>query len=396
MKTIEKLKLGKGILVVDNENRENEGDIIFPAKSMTVSDMALMIRECSGIVCLCLTPEKGQSLGLYPMVNNNTSKNQTAFTISIEAKEGITTGVSAADRITTIRTAVAKDAKPDQLSHPGHIFPLIGRPNGVFERGGHTEGSIDLVKLAGLGDSAVLCELTNEDGSMARLPEIIAFAEKHDMVVVSIEDIYKYRLQTETVIRRETSASLPTKYGNFKIIPYTWHDGTEHMALVKGEWNQNDNVLVRVHSSCATGDLFGSYRCDCGEQLHESMRMIEKEGKGVIVYLDQEGRGIGLVNKIKAYKLQEEGRDTVEANVDLGFKPDERDYGIGALILKDLGVGSIRLITNNPHKERALKGYGINVTELIPLEIQSNTFNHHYLEVKKEKMGHLLHLANHR
>lgn len=391
-KALEKLRSKKGILLVDNENRENEGDIIFPAQSMTVQDMALMIRECSGIVCLCLTPEKSHSLGLYPMVNNNTSKNQTAFTISIEAKDGISTGVSAADRIKTIRAAIAYDAKPEELSHPGHIFPLVARANGVFERGGHTEGSIDLVKLAGLGDSAVLCELTNEDGTMARMPQIIEFAEKHDMTVVSIEDIYKYRLLSETVIRREPSASLPTKYGNFKIIPYVWYDGTEHMALVKGEWSKDENILVRVHSSCATGDLFGSYRCDCGEQLHESMRMIEKEGKGVIVYLDQEGRGIGLINKIKAYKLQEEGRDTVEANLDLGFKPDERDYGIGALMLKELNISNVRLITNNPHKERALKGYGINVTDMIPLDILPNTYNHHYLEVKKGKMGHLLQL----
>lgn len=391
-RAIAKLQSGKGILLVDNENRENEGDIIFPAESITAKDMALMIRECSGIVCLCLTPEKSHELGLYPMVNQNTSKNQTAFTITIEAKEGISTGVSAADRVKTIKTAVAKDAKPTQLSHPGHIFPLIAKPNGVFDRGGHTEGSIDLVKLAGLGDSAVLCELTNEDGSMARMPQILDFADKHDMTVVTIEDIYKYRLQTETIIKRETSASLPTKYGNFTIIPYTWYDGTEHIALIKGQWSTGDTVMVRVHSSCATGDLFGSYRCDCGEQLHESMRMIEKEGKGVIVYLEQEGRGIGLVNKIKAYKLQEEGRDTVEANVDLGFKPDERDYGIGALILRDLGIHTIRLITNNPDKKKALEGYGLKVAQLIPLEIQSNVYNHHYLEVKKEKMGHLIRL----
>jgi 3,4-dihydroxy 2-butanone 4-phosphate synthase / GTP cyclohydrolase II len=389
-KAIRKLQSGKGILLVDDENRENEGDIIYAAETMTVMDMALMIRECSGIVCLCLTPDKSRDLGLYQMVGQNTSKNKTAFTISIEAKEGITTGVSAADRMQTIRTAIAVNAKPSDLSHPGHVFPLTARKNGVFDRPGHTEGSIDLVKLAGLGDTAVLCELANADGTMARMPEIIDFAGRHDMTVVSIEDIYKYRLLHQTIIKRGAIANLPTKYGDFRIIPFIrLSDNSEHMALVKGQWTKNDTVLVRIHSSCSTGDLFGSYRCDCGEQLHESMRMIEKEGRGVIVYLAQEGRGIGLFHKIQAYNLQDNGLDTVEANIELGFRPDEREYSIGALMLKELGVGKLRLITNNPDKLAAMESYGLQVVENVPIEIAPNPYNAFYLETKQKKMGHL-------
>jgi len=390
-----KLQSGKGILLVDDENRENEGDIIFPAETLTVKDMALLIRQCSGIVCLCLTPEKSEELGLYQMVNQNTSRNKTAFTVSIEAKENVTTGVSATDRIQTIKTAISKTAKSTDLSHPGHVFPLTACKNGVFERRGHTEGGIDLVKLAGLGDTAVLCELTNEDGSMARMPEIIAFAEKHDMTVVSIDDIHKYRLQDSINIKRGATAKLPTKYGNFKITPFIQlSDNSEHIVLTKGEWTNNDAVLVRLHSSCATGDLFGSYRCDCGAQLHESMRIIEKEGKGIIIYLDQEGRGIGLFNKIHAYKLQDEGLDTVEANIELGFEPDEREYGMASMILKELGIEKIRLITNNLDKTNAMESYGLQVLENIPIEIASNQYNKFYLETKKKKMGHLLQLGD--
>jgi len=390
---VKEIRKGRCVIVVDDENRENEGDIIYAAEKMTVSDMAFMIRQCSGIVCLCLSPNKSAQLGLYPMVGENTSKNQTAFTISIEAKEGVTTGVSAADRIHTIKTAIAGNAKPSDLSHPGHVFPLIAKEKGVFERRGHTEGSVDLVKLAGLGETSVLCELTNEDGTMAKMPEIIAFGEKHEMSIVTIDDIYKYRMEHETTIKRGVTANMPTKFGYFKAIPFIQlSNGAEHIALVKGEWTRKDAVLVRLHSSCATGDLFGSYRCDCGAQLHEAMRRIEKEGRGIIIYLAQEGRGIGLFNKIHAYKLQDEGLDTVDANLHLGFEPDERDYGIGAMMLKSLEVGRIRLLTNNPDKTAALESYGIQILENIPIEIAPNPYNASYLETKKEKMGHLLHL----
>lgn len=385
-----KMQAGKGVLLVDDESRENEGDLIFPAETMTVNDMALMIRACSGIVCLCLSPEKSEELGLYPMVSRNTSKNKTAFTISIEAKDGVTTGVSAADRIQTIKTAVSKNAKPTDLSHPGHVFPLIAKEGGVFERKGHTEGSVDLVKLAGLGESAVLCELTNEDGTMARMPEIVAFAIRYDMAVVSVADIYQYR-QQNVLIKRGETAHMPTKYGDFKITPFIQlSNNLEHMALTKGTWSKDDVVLVRMHSSCATGDLFGSYRCDCGSQLHQSMQMIEKEGRGVLLYLNQEGRGIGLFNKIHAYKLQDEGYDTVDANLKLGFRPDERDYDVGAFMLRDLGIEKIRLITNNPSKSDALEAFGFRVLENIPIIVAPNEYNKSYLETKRIRMGHLL------
>jgi 3,4-dihydroxy 2-butanone 4-phosphate synthase / GTP cyclohydrolase II len=393
-KAIEKLQQGKGILLVDDENRENEGDIIFAAEKMNEQDMALMIRECSGIICLCLTEDKCKSLQLNPMVKQNTSKNQTGFTESIEAKNDITTGVSAKDRLTTIKTAIAKTAMPSDLARPGHVFPLMAKDGGVFERRGHTEGGIDLVKLAGLNDSAVLSELTNEDGTMARLPEIIDFALHHDMSVVTIEDIYKYKIGREEKIIQGETAKLPTKFGDFYTVPFLQTSNkSEHIALVKGNWEKGETVLVRVHSSCATGDIFGSYRCDCGEQLHKSMQLIEKEGKGIIVYLSQEGRGIGLFKKIHAYKLQDEGLDTVEANIKLGCQPDERDYEIGALIVKKLGVEKIRLITNNPDKISSLKKYGIHVEAIQPLIIEANEHNKHYLETKKNKMGHLLELG---
>ena len=387
-----KLQSGKGILLVDDDDRENEGDIIFPAETVTVKDIALMIRECSGIICLCLTPDRCNKVGLYPMVSSNTSKNQTAFTISIEAKEGVTTGVSAADRLQTIRTTVAKNGKPEDLAHPGHVFPLMAKENGVFERRGHTEGSIDLVKLAGLGDTAILCELTNEDGTMAKIPEIISFAEKHDMAVVSVDDIAKYRiLLNDRVVKKGQIAKLPTRYGYFETVAFKQQSShLEHLALIKGEWRSDEPVLVRIHSSCTTGDIFSSTRCDCGDQLNESIKMIEAEGKGAVIYLNQEGRGIGLCNKIAAYKLQDEGMDTVEANLALGFDPDERDYGIGACILKELGVSKVRLITNNPDKVSSLEEYGIEVINIVPMETEVNPSNKFYLETKKNKMGHLL------
>jgi len=389
---IRKLRSGKGVLLTDDADRENEGDLIFPAATVSVEDMALMIRECSGIVCLCLTPEKSESLGLTPMVSRNTSKNKTAFTISIEAKEGITTGVSATDRIRTIRTAIAVEAVPGDLSHPGHVFPLTGKKNGVLERKGHTEGSLDLVRLAGLGDTAVLCELTNEDGSMSKLPEILRFAEKHDMATLSVEDIYHYRIFiNDGILKKGAKAKLPTRYGNFETIAFKeYATGSEQLALIKGTWSSNEPVLVRLHSSCITGDIFGSSRCDCGEQLHESLKIIEREGKGVIIYLNQEGRGIGLCNKIHAYRLQDEGMDTVEANLALGFPPDEREYGSASCILKSLGINNVRLMTNNPDKTSALKKYGIEAVNQIPLETGPGPNNAFYLETKKNKMGHLL------
>lgn len=392
---IAKLQAGKGILLVDDENRENEGDIIYPAGTVTAKDIALMIRECSGIICVCLTPEKSESLGLYPMVSRNTSKNRTAFTISIEAKEGVTTGVSAADRLQTIRTAIDKQAKPEDLSHPGHVFPLTANANGVFERRGHTEGSIDLVRLAGLGDAAVLCELTNADGTMSKMPEIIRFADTHDMTVVSIDDICKYRIYlNDRVASKGERAKLPTGYGDFETVAFReLTSNLEHIALIKGEWEAGEPVLARLHSSCVTGDIFGSCRCDCGEQLKKSLNMIETEGKGVVIYMNQEGRGIGLCNKIHAYKLQDDGMDTVEANIALGFKPDEREYGIGVCMLKELGITKVRLITNNPDKSSALKEYGIEVVETIPVEIIPNNKNQSYLETKKVKMGHLLQMV---
>lgn len=394
-KAIQKLQSGKGIVLVDDENRENEGDIIFPASTATTKDIALMIRECSGIICLCLTPNKCEQLGLHQMVTHNTSKNTTAFTISIEAKEGVTTGVSAADRLQTIRTAIAADALPGDLSHPGHVFPLQASEHGVFERRGHTEGSIDFVRLAGLGDSAILCELTNEDGTMMRLPGLIEFAEAHDMTVVSIEDLCQYRtLINDGVVEVGARAKLPTRYGNFDTIAFREPTNKlEHIALIKGEWTANDPVLVRVHSACLTGESFGSDRCDCGDQLHESMQMIEREGRGVIIYLNQEGRGIGLCNKIHAYQLQDNGMDTVDANIALGFKPDERKYDVAACILKELGIENVCLITNNPEKASNLKEYEVNILSLEPMEIKPTVNNEFYLETKKKKMQHLLHLV---
>lgn len=389
---IQKFQTGKGVLLVDDEDRENEGDIIFPASIVSVKDIALMIRECSGIICLCLTPEKSEQLDLHQMVSRNTSKNNTAFTISIEAKDGVTTGVSASDRLQTIKTAITPNAQPLDLSHPGHVFPLTAKEGGVFERRGHTEGSVDLARLSGLGDSAVLCELTNEDGTMARLPEIIEFADKHDMAVVSVNDICQYRiLVSDRIIITGERAKLPTKHGYFEAVAFKQQSShLEHLALIKGMWRKDESILVRLHSSCVTGDIFGSNRCDCGEQLQESLKMIEAEGKGVIIYLDQEGRGIGLCNKIHAYKLQDDGLDTVDANIALGFKPDEREYGIGACILKELGINKVRLITNNPDKAMALMEYEIEVTETIPLEVEPNSDSLLYMETKKEKMGHLL------
>ncbi len=392
-KAISSLKRGEGIIVTDDEDRENEGDLIFAAESVTVPQMNMLIRVCSGIVCLCITPEKARALGLPFMVQQNTSRFGTAFTVSIDAAENISTGVSAADRVVTVKAAIADNAGPGDLSQPGHMFPVVATPDGVLKRKGHTEATVDLVRLAGLKPYGLLCELMNPDGTMSRLPEIAEFAEKNMIAVATIADLVDYRSFHEKVIHRIADARLPTRFGEFTVIVYkSDFDSGEHMAFVKGDVTTPEPVLVRVNSECATGDIFGSLRCDCGDQLALAMQAVAAEGRGVIIYLRQEGRGIGLCNKIKAYSLQDRGLDTVEANIALGFPADSRDYRIGAQILKDMGVGRIRLITNNPAKISDLEQHGLEVTERIPAEAGTNPENRHYLETKKAKMGHLLNL----
>jgi 3,4-dihydroxy 2-butanone 4-phosphate synthase/GTP cyclohydrolase II len=389
---IEDIKNGKMIILVDDEDRENEGDLCMAAQFVSADTINFMARYGRGLICLTLTEEKADSLHLKPMVQENQSRFGTAFTVSIEARHGVTTGISAADRATTILTAIRPDAKPEDLVSPGHVFPIRARKGGVLVRTGQTEGSVDLCRLAGLIPAGVICEIMKDDGTMARMPDLEIFAREHNLKIVTIADLIDYRMQNESLIRRMAEATIPTCYGGeFKLIVYENDvDDWQHIALVKGKIHQDDEVLVRVHSECLTGDIFGSQRCDCGEQLHRAMRMVEKEGKGVIVYMRQEGRGIGLVNKIKAYALQEQGKDTVEANIELGFKPDLRDYGIGAQILVDLGVRKMRLLTNNPKKIVGLEGYGIEVIKRVPIEVDPNENNIHYMKTKKKKMGHLL------
>ena len=391
---IEDIRNGKKVILVDDEDRENEGDLCMAAQFVTPDAINFMARLGRGLICLTINEELAHKLNLQPMVKDNKARFGTAFTVSVEARCGVTTGISAADRATTIQAAVVPSAKAEDLVSPGHVFPIIARKGGVLVRTGQTEGSVDLCRLAGLTPAGVICEIMNEDGTMARMPDLEIFAQEHDLKIVTIADLIDYRMQNESLIRRLAEANIPTGYGGeFKIIIYENDvDDMQHIALVKGEIEKEDDVLVRVHSECLTGDIFASERCDCGDQLHNAMQMVAQEGKGVIVYMRQEGRGIGLVNKIKAYALQEEGQDTVEANIALGFKPDLRDYGIGAQILSDLGVHKMRLLTNNPKKIVGLAGYGIEVTERIPIEIPAGRYNRKYLKTKKDKMKHLLNI----
>jgi len=391
---IKEIRAGRMVILVDDKDRENEGDLTMAAQAVTPEAINFMAKYGRGLICLSMTGEKIDSLDLPLMVNNNTSRFQTGFTVSIEARCGVTTGISAADRATTILTAVADDAKPSDLVRPGHVFPLRGKQGGVIVRAGQTEGSIDLARLAGLKPAGVICEIMDEDGTMARMPALENFSKKHDIKICTIADLIEYRMRTESFVRRAAETVVPTSIsGEFKAIVFENDvDDLLHIALVKGEIDSNKPVLVRVHSECLTGDIFGSLRCDCGEQLHKAMEMIDKEGSGVLLYIRQEGRGIGLVNKLKAYALQDNGLDTVEANVELGFKPDMRNYGIGAQILVELGVKNMKLLTNNPKKMVGLEGYGLSIVEQVEIEIKPNKYNVGYLECKKLKMGHLLNI----
>ncbi len=391
---IEELKAGKLIIVVDDEDRENEGDFITTADNVTPEIINFMSKHGRGLICAPLTEELADRLNLDLMVQNNTVLHETPFTVSVDLKgQGCTTGISAFDRAKTVKALINPETKPEDLGRPGHIFPLRARSGGVLRRTGHTEATVDLARMAGMTPAGVLVEIMNDDGTMARLPELMVIAEKFNLKIITIKDMIAYRKRTEKLVVREQSVALPTEWGNFEVIAYRQLDNDMvHLALKKGDWTENEPVLTRVHSSCMTGDIFGSSKCDCGPQLHKAMQMVETEGKGLILYMNQEGRGIGLINKLKAYHLQEQGRDTVEANIDLGFKPDERDYGIGAQILFDLKATNIRLITNNNTKRVGLAGYGVEIHELVPLIISPNPHNLQYLKTKEAKMGHNLHL----
>ncbi len=385
------IKAGKVVIVVDDEDRENEGDFICAAEKMTPEIVNFMITHGRGLLCAPLTEERCVELDFEMQVQANTSIHGTPFTVSIDKLEGCTTGVSAADRAATFLALTDPNSKPETFGRPGHVFPLRARSKGVLRRSGHTEAGVDLARLAGLSPAAALIEIMNEDGSMARLPQLIEMAQKFDLKLVSIKDLIAYRLKSESLVEKGVMVNMPTAFGEFKLIAFKQlSNGLEHVALIKGEWKKDEPILVRVHSSCATGDIFGSMRCECGEQLHKSMEMIEQEGRGVVVYMNQEGRGIGLMNKMKAYKLQEEGMDTVDANLHLGFKADERDYGVGAQILRELGVCKIKLLTNNPIKRIGLEAYGLSIVENVPIEIQPNKYNAFYMQTKKMRMGHTL------
>lgn len=383
---------GKFVIVVDDEDRENEGDLIMAAEMITPEKVNFMLKNARGVLCVPVTLSRADELDLPHQVSDNTSMLGTPFTVTVDKLEGCSTGVSAHDRAATIKALAAPNSTPQTFGRPGHINPLYAQDNGVLRRSGHTEAAVDLCKLAGCFPAGVLMEIMNEDGTMARMPDLQKRAKEWGMKIISIKDIIAYRLKKESSIEVGDEVELPTQYGSFRLIPFRQANGLEHMALIKGSWKDDEPILVRVHSSCATGDILGSNRCDCGEQLHKAMEMIEKEGKGVIIYMQQEGRGIGLMNKIAAYKLQDEGLDTVEANLHLGFRPDERDYGCGAQMLRHLGVHKMRLMTNNPTKRVGLEAYGLEITENVPIEIAPNKFDYRYLKTKRDRMGHDLHL----
>ena len=388
---LDDFRQGKFIIVVDDEDRENEGDFITAAEMITPEKVNFMLRNGRGVLCAPITMSRAAELELDHQVEENTSMLGTPFTVTVDLLEGCTTGVSTHDRAATIRALADPKRKPTDFGRPGHINPLYAQDKGVLRRAGHTEAAVDLARLAGLQPAAALIEILNEDGTMARMPQLIKVAQEHNLKIISIRDLIAYRLKQESLVERGVEADMPTADGHFHIIPFRQKsNGLEHVVLYKGEWTEDEPILVRMHSSCMTGDIFGSQRCDCGEQLHKSMRMIEKEGKGLIVYLSQEGRGIGLMNKIAAYKLQEQGDDTVDANIHLGFRPDEREYGVGAQILREMGVGKIRLITNNPVKRVGLESYGLEIVENVPIVVEPNEYNRRYLETKKTRMGHKL------
>ncbi len=389
---LEEIRRGRMIVVCDGEDRENEGDLVLAAQFATPEQVNFMAKHARGLICLALTPERCDELGLRLMAAKNEAPLETAFTVSVEAAEGVTTGISAADRARTIQVAIDPHSKPEDLVQPGHVFPLKAKPGGTLERTGHTEASVDFARLAGLIPAGVICEIMNEDGTMARVPDLIPYCQEHGLKMVTVADLISYRRQTERLVERVVSTKLPTAFGEFTAVGYrALLDEKHHVAMVKGDVSGADDVLVRVHSECLTGDVFHSLRCDCGDQLASALAMIEKEGRGVLLYLSQEGRGIGLLNKLRAYKLQEEGLDTVDANLKLGLPADLRDYGIGAQILGDLGLTSIRILTNNPKKIIGLEGYGLSVTEQVPIQAVPNPHNQAYLDAKRDKMGHVLH-----
>jgi 3,4-dihydroxy 2-butanone 4-phosphate synthase/GTP cyclohydrolase II len=388
---IEAIKAGKTIIVVDDEDRENEGDFLTAARNATPETINFMVTHGRGLVCAPITVDRARELQLEPMVGRNTATLETNFTVSVDLLKDCTTGISASDRSKTCLALIDPAIRPEDLGRPGHIFPLIAKDGGVLRRAGHTEAAVDLPAMAGFEPAGVICEIMREDGEMARLPELLELAKAFDLKIVSIKDLIAYRLNTETLVTKEVSVNMPTEWGDFQMTAYTdLNTGENHLALTKGEWKPDEPILVRVHSSCVTGDIFGSCRCDCGPQLHSAMKMISDEGKGVVIYMNQEGRGIGLINKLKAYHLQENGFDTVEANLKLGFKSDQRDYGIGAQILRSLGVSQMRLLSNNPKKRAGLVGYGLEVVETLPIEIAPNPHNEIYLRTKRDKMDHAI------